>query len=460
VADLIVVANRGPSVSLSPDGTPIVASSAGGVSPSLQRALQLSGGGQWICAAQHPDEHTLAGKGVPASVNGVDVTFVSVPDAVTHAAVGVIANRTLWFLNHNLYDPSRRPVLDRHWHQAWEGYRSYNAAFVDRIVTDAPEGATVVVNDYHLALVGSELRQRRPDLASILFFHTPFAAPEELRILPHAVRSELLASMASFGAVGFHVERWADAFRRCARAEGFEPSIVLAPLGVDPESLAELANSPEVRARRGELRTRLDGRQLIARSDRVELSKNLIRGFLAFAELLEAEPARRGRVLFAARVYASRTDIAEYLAYANDLHRIVDRINERHSIGELAAIELDVADDLAGSFALLSENDALLVNPVRDGMNLVAKEGPLLNERNGVLLLSQEAGAFDELGDDSLAIEPFDVTGTARVIARALDMEPPERASRAAALRTRAPGLGPHQWLERVAAGARVPRSN
>jgi trehalose 6-phosphate synthase len=457
VGALIVVANRGPSVSLAPDGTPIVAPSAGGVAPSLQRALQLAGGGQWICAAQRPDEHALAAKRTPVSVKGVDVAFVSVPDLVLHAAVGVIANQTLWFVNHNLYDAARRPLFDRHWHAAWDAYRTYNEAFVDRIVADAPDGATVVVNDYHLALVGAGLARRRPDLATVCFFHTPFAAPEELAILPRAVRVELLSSLGAFGAVGFHVERWADAFRRCAKEIDIEPSIVLAPLGVDAEALAEFARAPEVLERRAQLEARLDGRQLIARSDRVELSKNLIRGFLAFAELLEAEPNRRGRVTFAARTYASRTDLPEYLAYANDLQRIVDRINARFAVGDHLPIELDVADDLAGSFALLCSNDALLVNPVRDGMNLVAKEGSLLNDRNGTLLLSEQAGAFDELAGHCLAVEPFDVSGTARVIARALDMDDGERAGRAAGLRAVAPGLDPYAWLERVSTAARVP---
>lgn len=390
-------------------------------------------------------------------LDGVEVAYVSCSDAVTRAAVGVIANQTLWFVNHNLYDHARRPVFDRHWHDAWEQYRAYNEAFVDRVVALASPGATVVVNDYHLALTGSALRRRRPDLATTFFLHTPFAAPEEIRVLPRAIRTELLASMASFGSVGFHVDRWADAYRRCADAEGLAPNTYCAPLGVDRVALEAMAGSPEVLARRQALDARLDGRQLVARSDRVELSKNIVRGFLAFSELLEAEPARRGRVTFVARVYSSRTDQSEYLAYANDLGRVVDRINERYATGNHVPIELDVADDQAGSFALLCGNDALLVNPIRDGMNLVAKEGPILNDRDGVLLLSEEAGAFDELGEHSLAIEPFDVQGTARMIARALDMDPAERMYRADRMRACAPGLDPAAWLERVAAAARVP---
>jgi trehalose 6-phosphate synthase len=363
----------------------------------------------------------------------------------------------LWFVNHGLYDPARRPVFDRHWHEAWDAYRTYNDAFVDRIVDAAPDGATVVVNDYHLALVGTGLARRRPDLLTTCFFHTPFAPPEWLRVLPRTVRAELLGSLGSFGSVGFHVERWADAYRRCANAEGVEPIVFTAPLGVDPAALVELASSPEVIGRRRALTERLEGRQLIARSDRVELSKNLIRGFQAFAELLEAEPHRRGRVTFAARVYASRTDLPEYLAYANDVHRVVDRINDRFALPGYLPIELDVADDLAGSVALLCENDALLVNPVRDGMNLVAKEGALLNENDGSLLLSEEAGAWDELGAYAFAVEPFDVTGTARAIARALDLTVEERRIRADGLRSVAGGLDPRSWLDRVAGGARIP---
>jgi trehalose 6-phosphate synthase len=390
-------------------------------------------------------------------VDGIEVTFVALPEAIRRAAVGVIANQTLWFVNHNLYDAARRPILDAHWHAAWDAYREYNRAFAEEIARVAPDGATVVVNDYHLALVGSELARRRRDLSTVLFFHTPFAAPGELRILPRAVRAELLGSMAAFGAVGFHVERWARAFTQCAAAEGLAPTVVAVPLGVDADALVATRATAEVVDRRRALEARLDGRQLIARSDRVELSKNLIRGFLAFEALLEAEPSRRHSVRFVARVYSSRTEQAEYLAYRNEVVRVVDRINDRFGVGDDLPIELDVADDYSGSVALLCASDVLLVNPIRDGMNLVAKEGAILNDRDGTLLLSEEAGAFDELGAHAFAIEPFDLTGTARAMARALDDPSPVRAHRAAQLRSVAAGLDPHAWLERVVTHARVP---
>ena len=329
VSEIIVVANRGPSVSFGPDGAPVAAPSAGGVAPSLQRALQLAGGGRWICAAQRPDEHTLAGRDEPVEIDGVAVSFVSVPETTVRGAVGVIANQTLWFVNHNLYDPPHRPVFDRHWHEAWDRYREYNGAFADKIVALAPRGATVVVNDYHLALVGAGLARLRPDLSTVLFFHTPFAAPEELRILPRAERSELLGAMCAFGAMGFHVDRWADAFVRSAALEGFATTVFVAPLGVDPEALAVRAGlardrDPQIRARR---------------ASRWSSARRAQRPGGAFEE----HPARLSRLRrdararaasprsgqFGARVYASRTDLAEYLAYANDLQRTVDRINER-----------------------------------------------------------------------------------------------------------------------------------
>ena len=455
---LLVVTNRGPSISLDEDGTVRAAGSAGGVAPSLHRALGALGGGEWICAAQSADERTLAAQGGTTPVEGVDVAYVALDELVQRAAGGVIANQTLWYVNHGLYELPHRPVLDRRWHEAWDAYRTFNAAFADRVCQDAPEGATVVVNDYHLALVGTHLAQRRPDLETVFFLHTPFPEPDALRVLPRAVRHELQVSLASFGIAAFHVPRWADAYRRCAAAEGLTVGAATVPLGVDAEGLLALAGSDTVRARRAALRDLLGDRQLVARSDRIELSKNIVRGFLAFGELLEHEPHRRGRVVFAARVYASRTDLAEYLAYANDLHRVVDRINDRFGDAGYTPIELGVADDFDASVALLCENDALLVNPVRDGMNLVAKEGALVNAHDGVLLLSEEAGAFDELGPHAVPIEPFDVSGTARALAAALDMDRDERRRRAAALRAAAPGIGPREWRERVAALARQAR--
>ncbi|MCU1494788.1 MAG: Alpha,alpha-trehalose-phosphate synthase [Acidimicrobiaceae bacterium] len=459
MSELVVVSNRGPATfSVGKDGELVARHGAGGLAPSLLNALAGSDA-LWIATAMSEGDRRAARQGVPASLSGgSELRLVELAPEVQEAAYHVVANGTLWFLYHGLFDRARHPVFDARWHEAWDGYRQFNRALAEEVARCADEGATVVVNDYHLALVGGFLASLRPDLRTVHFHHTPFCDPEELRVLPSAVARELVTSLASFGACGFHTERWADQFRQCAAAVLDKvPEVFHAPLGTDAEALRAVAASPGCSARRADLLERLEGRSLLFRSDRVELSKNLLRGFLAYEELLEADPGLRDRVTFIARTYPSREDIPEYIAYRHEVERLVDRVNERFGAADHLPIVLEVADDFEASVAALSCYDVLLVNPIRDGMNLVAKEGPAVNDRDGVLALSREAGAFAELGTSALEIEPFDVQGTAAVLSRALAMAPDERAVRAKTVAEIAISRPPARWFEEVAGAARRP---
>jgi len=437
---------------------------AGGMAPSLSGALaedpMISGGGAlWVAAARtEADRLHASGGAVTTGQDSLKLRMVAVTAEIGRAASEVIANGTLWFLHHGLFDHARRPRFDRVWHEAWEGYCQFNEAFADTIAEEAASGATVVVNDYHLALVGKYLAKRRPDLATAFFSHTSFCPPEDLAMMPDGPRLDLMESMSRFGACGFHTARWRDAFVRCASDAGVEaPATFVAPLGADPARLDEVAASEACRSRLERLEEELDGRTLLLRSDRVELSKNLIRGFLAFDELLEDSPQWRGRLVFLARVYSSRESLPEYLAYRTEVEHVVARVNERWGARGYTPVVLDLEDDFAATVAALRRYDMLLVNPIRDGLNLVAMEGPAVNERDGVLVLSREAGAYDDLADVAVGINPFDVTGTAAAMASGLSMSDAERRVRAAELRRRARSRIPAHWLAEVRNAAQVP---
>jgi len=281
-----------------------------------------------------------------------------------------------------------------------------------------------------------------------------------LRMLPTAVGDELLDAMSRFGSCGFHSERWAVAFRAglaSSRTGGPGAGTFVAPLSSDADRLRASAAEPGVAAALNRIEESVGGsdRQVIVRVDRMELSKNLLRGFWAFDDLLEQEPAHRERVVFVALAYPTRQGLPEYLAYQDEVETTVARINERWGTPGWTPVVLEVEDDYPRSLAALTRYDVLLVNPVRDGLNLVAMEGPVINTRDGVLALSREAGAFDQLAGGAIEVNPFDVTGTATILARALALEPEERTARAAALRAAIAARRPTDWLADQLAAAR-----
>jgi trehalose 6-phosphate synthase len=343
--------------------------------------------------------------------------------------------------------------------EAWVAYRDVNHAFARAVIDQAEEGAVVLVQDYHLSLVGTWLAQERPDLRAVHFTHTPFCNPDLLRVLPSAVAEELLGGMASHTACGFHAQRWADNFAACCEEViGWTPATFVSPIAPDQGGMEEVAASDECAAEVARLDELLAGRMLIARVDRIELSKNLLRGFLAFDDLLRTRPEWRGRVVFLAQAYPSRESLPEYLAYRQEVEGLARLLNERWATPGWDPIILDTSDNYSSSVAALVRYDVLLVNPVRDGLNLVAKEGALLNRNHGVLALSREAGVWDELGGTALEVNPFDVAGTSDVLSAALTMAPADRATHAAALRKAAEARVPHDWLaDQLAAAATGP---
>ncbi len=401
----------------------------------------------WLASALSADDRAAAAAGLTAA-EGLNVSLVAHEPGVLRQAYDVVGNSVLWYLHHGLFELARRPRFDRVFAQAWEGFRAYNQNFADAVVAAAPPGAVVLAQDYHLSLLAPLVRARRDDLRIVHFAHTPFASPDWLGVLPEPYRGELLIGLAASTSCAFHTGRWRDAFLSCCARFGVEATATaVTPLGPDPSDLEAVAAGPACAAALAELDDAVGDRKLIVRVDRIELSKNLQRGFWAFDELLETRPEWRERVCFAALVYPSREGLADYLAYRSETEHLVALINERWATPSWTPILLEPRDDFPRSVAALRRYDALLVNPIRDGMNLVAKEGPLVNEREGVVVLSTEAGAWDELADLALGVNPYDISGTADALHHALSMPAAERSTRASALSARVRSNGSAQWL-------------
>lgn len=446
-ADLLVVSNRGPiSFSLDDQGRPVSSGSAGGLAGTLYSIFEGTGA-TWVASSMSQADRKAAADGL---MNGRGLRLVMVePESETYQmAYNVVSNATLWFAHHHIFDAPRRPKMDHRFIQAWDAYRELNRLFAESISDAAADSAVVLVQDYHLTLVPSMLADTRPDLSVVHFSHTPFADPAVLRMMPTAVVKELLEGMAGSRACGFHSSRWQSAFIACCEDAGVAvPATFVSPLAPDPSHLVDRVGGPGVIKAARRLSDLVGDCSVIVKVDRVEPSKNLLRGFWAMDELLRTRPDLRGRVVLLALAYPSRQELPEYLAYGTEVEYAARRVNETWATGDWSPVVLDVADDPDRSLAALTMYDVLLVNPLRDGLNLVAKEGPIVNTKRGVLVLSTEAGAFDELEGPAIGLNPFDISETASALARSLDMSEEERSIRAVELSSLATKRRPADWL-------------
>jgi len=419
---LVIASNRGPvSWRRRPDGGLEARRGGGGLVASLGPLLKDSGA-TWLAAAMSDEDREGAASGVESE--GFRFRALDIDPATYRMAYDVVANSTLWFLHHHLWDLPRRPRFDRHWRRAWDGYRLYNETFAAALADDAPEDGVVLVQDYHLSLVAPALAAKRPDLRLVHFHHTPFCSPAWLEVLPGPVAQELLAGLAAYDACGFHSPRWEAAFTACCESRmPVGPPTFVAPLPPAAANLLEVADGDDCGRELRRLEEQVAGRKLIVRVDRMEPSKNILRGFLAYDELLDQRPELREKVVFSAYCYPSREGLADYLGYHSEVEAMVANVNARWATADWTPILLHTDDNFARSVAALRRYDVLLVNPVRDGMNLVALEGPVVNSRHGVVVLSRQAGAWDRMADSTIGVDPFDVSGTAEAIGAAIDLD-------------------------------------
>ncbi|MQA97127.1 MAG: trehalose-6-phosphate synthase [Streptosporangiales bacterium] len=468
-AQVIVASNRGPvSFGEADDGSLTSRRGGGGLVSGLSVAAKETDL-LWVCAALSEADRRAARQAPGGRLDraghdtgGAAVRMLDIPPGVFQRAYNQIANSTLWFVHHLLYDTPNAPRFDRRFRRDWEAYAEYNALFADALAAGAGRDARAAVQDYHLTLAPRMLRERRPDLRIAHFSHTPWAPPDYYRMLPADIARDVLEGILGADHAGFLGRRWADAFMDCCEAvlgaavdrdartvthAGHRTRIGVHGLGTDGAELRERAQAADVRARRAALLEATGGRRLIVRVDRTELSKNIARGLAAYRELLTVHPELRGEVVHLAFAYPSRHDLPEYREYTAAVQRLAQEITDEFATPEWDPLILEVHDDYPRSLAAYRLADVLLVNPIRDGMNLVAKEGPVLSERGCALVLSTEAGAAEELAGDALMVNPYDVTGTAAALYAALSLPEEERRARSARLAAAATALPPDRWF-------------
>ncbi|MFJ4711550.1 trehalose-6-phosphate synthase [Streptomyces sp. NPDC088785] len=443
-AEVLVASNRGPvSYAVGDDGSIETRRGGGG----LVSALSVVDDKLWVCAALGDGDRAA----VRAGVAEPGVRMLDIDPAVHADAYNGIANSVLWFVHHMLYQTPLEPSFGPEFRRQWASYEAYNRAFAEALAEEAAPDATVIVQDYHLALVPGMLRELREDLRIGHFSHTPWAPVDYFRMLPDDIAEQLLRGMLGADRLAFLTRRWADAFTECcAQIIGGTSGtrVGVHGLGADADFLRERAHRDDVEERLAALREQIGpDRKVVVRVDRTELSKNIVRGLRAYELLLAERPEWRRKVVHVAFAYPSRQDLAVYRDYTDEVSRVAEAVNARFGTEDWTPVVLHVKDDFARSLAAYRLADVALVNPIRDGMNLVAKEIPLVADDGCALVLSREAGAYEELGEDALVVNPYDVSATAQALAEALAMPADERAERSKRLSAAATALPPGPWF-------------
>ncbi len=472
---LVLVSNRGP-VTFGADGE--MSRGTGGLVTALT-GLASYRDATWIASAMTEGDATRAEEAgdrpfavrLPAG-GEYQVRFVVSDEDAYDRFYNIFANPMLWFIQHYLWDLSNAPDIRRHEVEAFEfGYNVVNEDLARAVVEeiDGQNEPVVMVHDYHLYTLPALVRRARPDVFLHHFIHIPWTQSDAWRVLPRRIREEIYCGLLANDIIGFHTQAYRRNFLQCCvdildcvvdnrrgvvHHEGREVWVRAYPLPIDADAIRKTARAPRVREFEAEL---LHRRRdfLILRVDRADLSKNVLRGFSAFDLFLEQHPEFGERVTFMAQLMPSRTDVAEYAEYLERIEALVAVVNHRHGTPDWMPIQLKLRDDLEEAVAAYKHYDVLVVNAMFDGMNLVAKEGPLVNERNGVSILSENTGAHEELGEFALSVNPFDIQETADSIHAALTMSAEERARRAAGLKATVTQRDPGDWIDEQLADIR-----
>ena len=375
----------------------------------------------------------------------------------------VVANPMLWFIQHYLWDLSNAPDIRAHEVEAYEqGYCGVNEDLANAVLEEmTDDNAVVMLHDYHLYSRRST-SGARPDLFLHHFVHIPWTQPDAWRVLPADIREDIYEGILSNDIIAFHTHSYRRNFLLCCRDlfdlevdeeagvvhfDGREVWVRTYPLPISAENFSRTAQRPAVHNYGREiLRRRRE--HLILRVDRADLSKNILRGFTAFDLFLEQHPEYRENVTFIAHLIPSRQDVPEYAEYLERIEALVAVVNHRHGTTDWMPIELRLRENLEEAIAAYKHYDLLMVNAMFDGMNLIAKEGPLVNERNGVSVLSENTGAHEELAEFALSVNPFDVQEQADAIHRALSMSAEERSWRAEGLKRIVTARDPGDWVD------------
>ncbi|MEA1958385.1 MAG: trehalose-6-phosphate synthase [Chloroflexota bacterium] len=460
--NLIIASNRGPiDFYLTEDGGVRWQRGSGGVVTALSSVanyMELT----WISSAMGEGDRRAAeqayGKRFKLSAydsgNNLNLRFVRSPGAVYHKFYSVFCNPLLWFLQHGMWNASHTPNIDARVRDAWEtGYKEVNRTIAEAVVAEASESELpplVMLHDYHLYLAARYIRESLPNVIIQHFTHIPWPGPYDWQLLPRDMCKDICEGLCANDIVGLQTSRdvhnflhTCEVFLKDADIDYKNRNIVLGdrivkvrayPISIDVTNVQKHTRSAAFRRYEENLKP-FFGEKTIMRVDRLEPSKNIVRGFRSFDMLLQRYPELVRKVKFLAFLVPSRARIKQYRRYAEEVSEAIETVNAKYGDEEWQPITVFYENNYVQALAAMSYYDVLLVNPVNDGMNLVSKEGPVVNKCDGVLVLSETAGAFEQLREDALTVTPTDLDGMTDALYRALTMAPDEKKRRASSLK-------------------------
>jgi trehalose 6-phosphate synthase len=454
---LILVSNRGPvEHQMSGDGRPEARRGSGSVVTAFNSLVQKFEF-TWVASAMSEGDRVVSenaqGLHIKSPLPGhqINLRYVVTPRRVYHKYYNILCNPLLWFLQHYMWNPPYNPNVDAAVHDAWEsGYIPVNQAFANAVIAEAQalEQAPIVIgHDYHLYLMPEFVRQGVPEAVIQHFVHIPWPTPQYWHMIPDYIIRRICESLCATDLLGFQtigdvrcfldtVEEFVpdvivDRTSHTVARNGRTTSVKVYPISINVEEVRRIANSP--RALGYENRLSADtGDVTIVRIDRAEPNKNIVRGFRAYELMLTRYPELKGRVKFLAFLVPSRTHIRQYQRYMDEIQQVIQQINNNHGTDDWQPIVPFIENNYTQAIAGMKLYDVLLVNTIIEGMNLVAKEGPVVNNRYGVLVLSHSSGVYHQLADGAISVSPTDIEGTMEALHQAITMSAKDRKDRAA----------------------------
>ena len=456
---LILASNRGPvEHHMTPEGRPEARRGSGSLVTALSSLSQMAEF-TWVSSAMGEGDRVISNNGrgphikSPLPGHQINLRYVVTPRRVYHKYYNVMCNPLLWFLQHYMWNPPYNPNIDSTVHDAWKtGYIPVNQAFAQAVIEEARESGrppVVIGHDYHLYLLPEMVRKEIPEAVIQHFIHIPWPTPRYWQMVPKYIVTEICSSLCHADLVGFQTPQDRQSF--LDSIEDFVPEatvdrttnvvtwgaqttlVKVYPISINVSEVQRIASSPRAVEYEARLRP-LRSDTTIVRIDRAEPNKNVIRGFKAYELLLTRHPELLGKVTFLAFLVPSRTHIRQYQRYLEEIQQIIEQINRNFGKDDWQPIRAFMENNYTQAIAGMKLYDVLMVNTIIEGMNLVAKEGPVVNTQDGVLVLSESSGAHHQLAKGALSVSPTDIEGTMETLYQAIQMSPEERKQRSSTL--------------------------